>query len=211
MMMKRLQDIDSSMQGVQVQIKEIDNKQYLEYAIAYVLRNPIAAGYRLMPNQYAWGTGDCYFRNDYIPKGNRVDSYRKVKLEREILFSRAHIQGDYILDENLMISPLCYVDYKTVEATFGHPSRLLGLLARKEETEVEIFLGTADRYNPDIEELRESVRELIKAEFGAGVISQLSMEQKMKLCSMMRKNFRASRKQIAMITRLKMEIINKLI
>jgi hypothetical protein len=72
-------------------------------------------------------------------------------------------------------------------------------------------LGTADRYNPDIEELKDSVRELIKEEFGVRVVSQLSMEQKMKLCSMMRNNFRASRKQIAIITKLKMEIINKIV
>lgn len=210
-MMKRMQNIESAMQGVEIQIKEIDNKQYLEFAIAYVLRNPIAAGFKLMPNQYAWGSGNCYFRSDYIPKGKRIDSYSKNKLESEILYSRASVPGDYILDENLMISPLCYVDYKAVEATFGHPARLLGLLAAKKEAEIEIFLGTADRYNPDIEELKDSVRELIKEEFGVRVVSQLSMEQKMKLCSMMRNNFRASRKQIAIITKLKMEIINKIV
>lgn len=210
-MMKRMQNIESAMQGVEIQIKEIDNKQYLEFAIAYVLRNPIAAGFKLMPNQYAWGSGNCYFRSDYIPKGKRIDSYSKNKLESEILYSRASVPGDYILDENLMISPLCYVDYKVVEETFGHPSRLLGLLAAKKEAEIEIFLGTADRYNPDIEELKDSVRELIKEEFGVRVVSQLSMEQKMKLCSMMRNNFRASRKQIAIITKLKMEIINKIV
>ena len=211
MMIKRLQNIDSGMHGVEVQIKEIDNKQYLEFAIAYVLRNPIAAGYRLMPGQYAWGSGDCYFRNDYSPKGNRVDSYSKIKLEREILFSRVAVPGEYIIDENLMISPLCYIDYKAVEDIFGHPSRLLGLIATKKEAEVEIFLGTADKYNPDIKELKDSVKELIQEEFGARVVSQLSLEQKMELCSMMWRNFRASRKQIAMITKLKMEIINKLV
>ena len=211
MMIRRLQNIDSGMHGVEVQIKEIDNKQYLEFAIAYVLRNPIAAGYRLMPGQYEWGSGDCYFRNDYSAKGNRVDSYSKIKLEREILFSRVAVPGEYIIDENLMISPLCYIDYKAVEDIFGHPSRLLGLIATKKEAEVEIFLGTADKYNPDIKELKDSVKELIQEEFGARVVSQLSLEQKMELCSMMWRNFRASRKQIAMITKLKMEIINKLV
>ena len=210
-MLKRLQNIDCGMHGVEMQIKEIENRQYLEYAIAYVLRNPIAAGYRLMPSQYEWGSGDCYFRNDYSPKGNRIDSYSKIKLAREILFSRASVPGDYILDENLMISPLCYVDYKAVENIFGHPSRLLGLLATKKEADMEIFLGTAEKYNPDIEGLKVSVKELIQEEFGVRVVSQLTLEQKMKLCSLMWKNFRASRKQIAMITKLNMEIINKLL
>ena len=31
-MMKRMQNIESAMQGVEIQIKEIDNKQYLEFA-----------------------------------------------------------------------------------------------------------------------------------------------------------------------------------
>jgi hypothetical protein len=62
-----------------------------------------------------------------------------------------------------------------------------------------------------MEELKDSVRELIQIEFGVKAVSQLSLEQKMKLCGMMRRNFHASKKQIALITRLNLETISRLV
>lgn len=211
MMMKRLQGKGEALKNVEIQMKRISDRSYLEAAIAYVLRNPVAAGLRLMPDQYPWGSGSMYFRRDYMPKGRRADEFPIRKLMHEILHSKTAIPGDYIIDESGIVSPLCYIDYKTVEEVFGHPSRLMGLLSSKKEAEFELFLGIADKYNPDLEELKDSVRELIDAEFGVRAISQLSMEQKIILCSLMRRNFHASRKQIALITRLNLETVNQIV
>lgn len=210
MMMKRTQESDAGMKDVELQVKEITNMSYLEYAIAYVLRNPVVAGFRIMPHQYEWSSGDMYFRSSYIASGRRADSFSIKELSR-LLNSNIKIPGHYIIDESGIISPLNYIDYKAVEDIFKHPSRLLGLLSAKKETEFEIFMGVADNYTPDIEELKDSVRELIRVEFGVKAVSQLSMEQRVLLCGLMRRNFRASRKQIALITRLNMETINKVV
>lgn len=210
MMMKRFQGKGEALRNVEVQLKKITDRSYLEAAIAYVLRNPIAAGFRLMPHQYPWSSADMYFRGDYIPRGRRADEF-PVRTLMHLLKSKMTIPGEYVIDKEGMVSPLCYIDYRTVEEIYGHPSRLMGLLSSKKEAEFELFLGIADKYNPDMEELKDSVRELIKIEFGVKAVSQLSMEQKIRLCSMMRRNFRASRKQIAFITRLNMETINKII
>ena len=210
MMMKRTQESDAGMKDVELQVKEITNMSYLEYAIAYVLRNPVVAGFRIMPHQYEWSSGDMYFRSSYIASGRRADSFNIKELSR-LLNSNIKIPGHYIIDESGIISPLNYIDYKAVEDIFKHPSRLLGLLSAKKETEFEIYMGVADNYTPDIEELKDSVRELIRVEFGVKAVSQLSMEQRVLLCGLMRRNFRASRKQIALITRLNMETINKVV
>lgn len=210
MMMKRVQDADSGMKDVEVQIKEITDISYLENAIAYVLRNPIVAGFKLMPNQYEWSSGDMYFRNSYIASGRRADSF-SIKELTKLINSNIKIPEHYIINESGILSPLNYIDYRSVEEIYKHPSRLMGLLSARKEAEFEVFLGVADKYTPDIEELKDSVRELIKIQFGVRSISQLSMEQKILLCGLMRKNFRASRKQIALITRLNMETINKVI
>lgn len=210
MMMKRTQESDAGMKDVELQVKEITDMNYLEYAIAYVLRNPVVAGFRIMPHQYEWSSGDMYFRSSYIASGRRADSFSIKELSR-LLNSNIKIPGHYIIDESGIISPLNYIDYKAVEDIFKHPSRLLGLLSAKKETEFEIFMGVADNYTPDIEELKDSVRELIRVEFGVKAVSQLSMEQRVLLCGLMRRNFRASRKQIALITRLNMETINKVV
>lgn len=210
MMMKRTQECEAGMKDVELQVKEISDINYLENAIAYVLRNPIVAGFRLMPHQYEWCSGDMYFRNSYIASGRRADSF-SIKELSQMLNSNNKIPEHYVIDKSGIISPLNYIDYKAVEDIYKHPSRLLGLLSARKEAEFEIFLGVADNYTPDIEELKDSVRELIKIQFGVKAISQLSMEQKILLCSLMRRNFKASRKQIALITRLNMETINKVV
>ena len=211
MLMRRNQGVEQAMKDVEVQIRRIADRAYLEYAIAYVLRNPMVAGFRLMPHQYPWGSGDMYFRYDYVPAGRRIDSFREKELRKMGIYNIKSIPKSYLIDSNGMISPLCYVDCKTVENLFGHPARLAGLLSARKEAEFEVFLGIADKYNPDMEELKDSVRELIQIEFGVRAVSQLSLEQKMKLCGMMRRNFHASKKQIALITRLNLETISRLV
>lgn len=210
MMMRRCGGGHKAMRLVEMQIKKIDSKAYLENAVVYVLRNPMVAGYRLLPQQYPWSSGDCYFRTVYRPEGIRVGSVSGRSLAK-ILKSRTSVPEDYIINDEGMLSPLNYIDHSTVEELFGHPSRLLGALSAKKETEFEIFLGIADSYKPDMQELRESVKELLMVEFGVKAVSQLSMEERMRLCGLMRRNFRASRKQIAMITRLDMKTINTII
>ena len=41
-------------------IKEIDSTEYLKQVIAYVLRNPIAAGINVSPFQYKWSSASCH-------------------------------------------------------------------------------------------------------------------------------------------------------
>ena len=211
MLMKRTQNIDNAMKNVEIMAKEINDRSYLEYAIVYVLRNPIVAGFKIMPHQYPWSSGNMYFRNSYIPAGKEAKDFNVKELQHQILCSKTRIPENYIIDEEGMVSPLCYIDYRTVEELFGHPSRLMGLLSAKKESEFELFLGITEKYNPDIEELRDSVRELIQAEFSVKTVSQLSIEQKMQLCTLMRRNFNASRKQISMITRLNLETVCKIV
>ena len=44
--------------------------------------------------------------------------------------------GSGSLDAQGMILPACYVDVQAVERIFGHPSRLMHLLARKIESDI---------------------------------------------------------------------------
>lgn len=45
-------------------IKMIDNKEYLKQVIAYVLRNPVAAGINVNPFEYKWSSAGAYFAHD---------------------------------------------------------------------------------------------------------------------------------------------------
>ena len=60
-------------------------------------------------------------------------------------------------------------------------------------------------------EIKSQLPDLIKREFGKDSINQLSMDQRVKLCLLMKKNFRAGVKQIARLTHLDLDVVSKVI
>ena len=50
----------NALHELSVSINEISNMEYLENAIAYVLRNPLAAEMIMMPYHYKWSSADSY-------------------------------------------------------------------------------------------------------------------------------------------------------
>lgn len=199
-----------ALRNVMVQIARIDSHEYLENVIAYVLRNPIAAGILLMPHNYPWSSASLYFNGGVMPVGEKLNEMSERKRSR-ILKSRIAVPDDYMIDGHGMILPSCYVDSRTVDQVFRHPSRLLMALARKVENDVELLLGVADHVSMTDQEILTHLGDLIRNEFQKESLSQLSMEQRIRLCLLLKRNFRAGVKQIARIVRVAPEIVAKVI
>ena len=128
-----------------------------------------------------------------------------------ILKSRVAVPDRYLVDGQGMILPSCYVDSKAVEQVFRHPSRLMMSLARRVENDVEIQLGVAEQVSMTDQEILTQLGDLLRNEFRKESLSELSMEQRIRLCLLMKRNFRAGIKQIARITRLDPETVAKVV
>jgi len=198
------------MRSVGIHIAYVDSQEYLENVIAYVLRNPLAAGILLLPYHYPWSSAALYFNGGAQQTGESLNGMSERKRFR-ILKSRVPVPDSYLVDGQGMILPSCYVDSKAVEQVFRHPSRFMMSLARKIENDVEIQLGVADRVSMKDQEILTQLGDLLRNEFRKESLSQLSMEQRIRLCLLLKKNFRAGVKQIARITRLDPEIVAKVI
>ena len=199
-----------AMKNVEVQLIYISNHEHLENVIAYVLRNPIAAGICMMPYHYAWSSMALYFSGDRKRHGYNLNKMSERKRFRT-LRSRLSVPEHYVVDEYGMILPSCYVDYEHVEKIFKHPSRLMASVSRKVEAEIEMTLGISDSVCMSYDDIKSRVPDLIKHEFGKDSLSQLSMDQRIKLCSLLKKNFRAGVKQIARLTNLDLNIVSKVV
>jgi hypothetical protein len=103
------------------------------------------------------------------------------------------------------------VDSASVEKIFGHPARLMMALARKIENDVELKFGVANDVTMTDQEILTQMKDLIKKEFGKDSISQLSAEQRISLCLMLKRNFRAGVKQIARLTRIDPAVVAKIV
>ena len=195
---------------VEIQIDRIDGHDYMENVIAYILRNSIAAGVFMMPYFYQWSSISVYFNGGHTPVGEKINDMSERKRFR-LLKSRVPVPDTYIVDKNGMILPSCYVDSKAVERIFRHPARLMAALSRKIENDVELRLGIADTVAMTDQEILSQMPELIWKEFNKESISQLAMEQRIKLCLLLKRNFRANAKQIARITHLDPKVIAQVV
>jgi homoaconitase/3-isopropylmalate dehydratase large subunit len=69
----------------------------------------------------------------------------------------------------------------------------------------------ADNVSLTDQEIATQMKELIYKEFQKESLSQLSMEQRLTLCSLLKKNFRAGAKQIARISHLPLHIVEQIV
>lgn len=198
------------LKDLKVQINEIDTPEYLENVIAYVLRNPLAAGIKMLPVYYPWSSASIYFNDNEDNKSVKLQDMSERKRYRT-LASRLDIPTDFVVDSKGMILKSCYVDKNTVETIFRHPSRLMMILSKKVENDVEISFGTANEVFQTDQELETQMITLIKKEFGEDSIEQLSMEQRLSLCLLLKRNFRAGVKQISRLTRIAKNIVEKIV
>ena len=197
------------MKDVYVQLSKVDTVEYLENVIAYILRNPLAAGVLIMPYHYLWSSAMLYF-NPTKPMGLKMND---MSLRKRRLVTKSHVEvpDSYMVDENGMILPSCYVDVDAVEKIFRHPSRLLFLLAKRLENEVEIKLGVGDEVSLTDQEVLAQLPVLIKMEFNKESLVQLSMNQRIRLCYLMKRNFKSNVKQIARLLHLDPKIVAKVV
>jgi hypothetical protein len=129
----------------------------------------------------------------------------------QILKSRVSVPDHYMVDCEGIILPSCYVDFVTVEKIFRHPARLMAALARKVENDVEVVMGISDTVQMTDQEIKSQLSELLIKEFGKESITQLSMDQRMRLCLLLKRNFRSGVKQISRITRLDPAVVAKVV
>lgn len=198
------------LKDVEVRIDVVESQDYLENVIAYILRNPVASGMLLMPYHYPWSSASVYFTGGAQQKGLMLGEMG-VRQRYRVLKSRVSLPDSYVVDGDGMILPSCYVDVETVEKIFRHPSRLLMLMAKRVENDVEIKLGMAERVTMTDQEILTQMRELIRKEFNKESIVQLSMNQRLKLCVLLKRNFGSGIKQIARLTRMEPEVVAKVI
>ena len=198
------------LKDVSVQIDMIDSHEYLENAIAYVLRNSLAAGVFMMPYHYEWSSLSLYFRGACQPVGVKLNDLSARK-RLNILRSHQAVPDTYMIDANGMILPSCYVDFEMVEKIFRHPARLMASLARKVENDIEVRFGIAESISITDQELLSQMNELIRLEFGCSSLYQLSMKDRIKLCTLLKRNFGAGARQIARVTRLSPEIVERVV
>lgn len=179
--------------GADVACKEMSDPDYIVKAIAYVLRNPLSAGIKLVPNEYRWSSACLYFGSRVFvqcrqnPTGDNLMTYKK-----QMLKTHCALPEQWHIDNDGLIFPGDYTDYKRVEKIFGSPSQLMFYILKNYDAELEYDTGVLTKTKYSDAELCASRDSLISMMFHKNNLTQLSIEEKIRLAVSMKKKYAAS-------------------
>ena len=182
----------ADMSRADICMKEIDDTEYLKRAIAYVLRNPPAAGLAVLPTHYRWSSGPLYFNDGNTLTVNRpvTDIAHMSRRRQQKLFrTRGQLPGHYTITADGLICPKCYVDYRAVEEIFHSPVRMLYFLSRNDSMEMELTSGILRRARYTDSEMASTITNLCSEIFSKSSPDALSIDERYHLADILRKQY----------------------
>ena len=175
-------------------IKDNDD---LKEKIAYVFRNPMAAGQAVVPTNYRWSSAGLVFAVGPNVTGRPVREMSSYEF-RKVFETRISLPGDWILMPDGLIWPGCYTQYQKVERLFGQPSSFLFSLNQRIEAKVNQEMESSSLSLPDYDITRMAEKAAMD-QYGSPVIETLDMSQRIVLCGQLVKRPGVNLKQLARV------------
>ena len=195
-----------------ISLKRIDSAEYLLTAIAYVLRNPVAAGLPVMPGGYRWCSASLYFHaKPFFLPGSRKVSEMSVSERHLLLKSRVAFPDTYIIESDGMIFPVCYTEYEAVEKMFASPKRMLYYLSKNDDIAIELDTDIITKVHYQDSEIANSLGWLCQEKFNCGQFSRLPIEKKYLMAKELKRRYGCAISQIARVTGLDPKMLNAML
>ncbi len=201
-----------SLQGAGISMKRIDKPEYLKTVIAYVMRNPTAAGLAVVPGGYRWSSSNQYFADrSFLERGCRAMAEFSLTRKRKMFKTKIHFPDDYLIGYDGIIFPGSYVDYKSVEKIYNSPRQFLYHLSATNDLLEELETGILTRASYNDSELLASMEALCSEKFGGRKFGSLRIEDRYQVAREMRKRYGTGARQLARITSLDPEFLKRLL
>ena len=198
--------------AIQIAVDPIKDDEELRRKIIYVFRNCTEAGFRLLPEEYPWGPGLVYYRQDKTTyrKVSELDYREQCRLFR----TRVKLPQNWEFDAKGMLVPRSYFDTQYLHnEVFLSPRQFIAFLNVKKKDLIEMeaadarpFLEKQDEGKLLKEMEYESTRRFKKP------IKQLSQADKIHLATYFwneRKTL--SVKQLARLSRLNEAVLRAIV
>ena len=176
---------------------QIWDENDLKEKIAYVFRNPMAAGQALVPTNYRWSSAGLVFTNGCLAGGRKIGELSSFQF-RKLFDTRISLPEDWIVMPDGLIWPGSYTDSRQVEKCFGQPASFLYALNQKIEAKVNQEMLGKELSLPDQDVVRIASEES-KNVFGIQDVTALDFEQRIVLCTLLRKRSGITLKQLGRV------------
>lgn len=176
--------------------------------IAYLFRNPVAAGLRTTPQGYRWSSASIMFSDTkQILLGARMISDLSYRERRKLFSSHTSLPEDWIVQADGVIWPGCYTDYKAAETHFPSVrSYMFELNNFKVDNEIDAEEVKQFYSLPDSEVRFRAVQTCMEY-YQKERISMCSLEERVSVAKILRRELRCNDKQLARVLRIKPEML----
>ena len=196
------------------ELQRIDSEEYLRNVGTYSIIQPTKDGKRVMPYDYKWGTGSMYFRpKNTIPIWN-IDEYghecTPVRLkdltarEREkILHTRFPVPGEWLVCNGILL-PSNYVDVQRFESIYRTPNCFRVFLSNSKDRDKIVLDSMSRARGITLEDLeaRQICRETALRLLNFTDIRKATIEQRLALARVLRKENNISYRQLSFLCRI---------
>ena len=201
---KKKYGVHEFLRETDVHIEEVaDEYEAIEKVIAYVLDNPVAANICSHPSQYPWGTGNVYFNSDV--KGSRRIGDLSARGRLRVLHTECkNLPDEWLIDEDGMILPVNYVNYKFVEQTFKSPRRMSYFLQNSSKAKKH-FESTENMTSFTDQTVLNCLPDLLRSTFQKSSFGSLNPKEQSECVKQIRYRFSSDPTQIARVCGIKYE------
>lgn len=203
------------LETIDFDIKLMEDERYILNSIAYVLRNPIAAGYVYCVYDYPWSSGSLYFRHpdvmEEITSSWKSISDLSLRDQFRSFHTQMHLPTEWKITPYGYLWPGNYVDFTFVQKLYKTSKSFTYFMGQGKEEEINrrLDIDTAAEL-PEIE-LREKAVALCLALFKTSNMRRLDITKRLAVGKELRKIYRCSAKQIARIIHLDPKFTNELL
>ena len=191
------------MEGVDINVQNVDTDYYLKTVICYVIRNPYVAGLDFNPWDYPWSSGSLYFRKEtlwtspvYMSSAGAVElrsmflkDIQSILKTRDKEFPNARIVDGMVFPGEYVASDLVMKIFKTVKS-FNY------FLFKTKDIDVESRGGEISRLSLPLQDLKQFRDEQCLKMYGSTNLRGLDTGQRILLARKLRSMYNSSAKQI---------------
>ena len=208
--MQKKYGVKELLRKVHVDIRPVSGMdESMEWAVAYVHMNSVAAGICLHSTGYRWGTGNAFFRETPV-KGRRLGSFSE-RARRRLLHSKEELPPDLLVGEDGYILPECFVKVDMVETLFRTPKRMDYFL--RNSSKAKQRLDSGDKSIPAFRDqiVLSAIPDLCRSLFRKSSVNELTEDEQVELLKQLRYRFSANVNQLGRVTGLSYEVVTDLL
>ena len=172
--------------------------------IIYVLRNPVAAGLKMLPSAYRWSSASLMFADLTAPRWGEVDAGTLSVTKRRIKgYTRVRLPDNWKILPDGMIWPGNYMDIRTAEKQFQSIGTYMFALNNSnidKECEREMMKDSIMLPDGDVE---KRACEIALSLFEKENAIKCSVGERIGIATILRKEMRCNHKQLGRVLHLK--------